>query len=294
MNGISYRCIIVLLLFSNSACTKEQHGASEAAQSSLPGEGRLQWQLPLRLQEISGLALTPDGRLFAVDDEQAIIYQIDYTSGRLVKAFAVGKPALRGDFEGIAYLDESLFLVTSGGTLFRFDEGDDGERVAYQKTETGLGEQCEIEGLAQDVKNGRLLLVCKDVHKKADVAALSIFIWRPGSRRVDIDDRIELPIEEILVHTQTEGFHPSGIAVDPLSGAILIVAARQRTVIELDQKGNFVNATMLSPAKWHMQAEGIEITAAGQLIISDEGGRSRAKLTVYDAPGMEMNTHNDQ
>ena len=293
MNGIAYRCIVVLLLVSNSACTEEQNSTGTTARFSQAGEGRLQWQLPKRLQEISGLALTPDGRLFAVDDEQAVIYQIDYTSGRLIKAFAVGEPVLRGDFEGIAYLGESLYLVTSDGMLLQVDEGDDGDRVAHRKMDTGLGEQCEIEGLAQDPQNGRLLLICKVVHKKADVKALSIYVWRPGSRRVDIDDRIELPIDEILASTRSDDFHPSGIAVDPSSGTILIVAARQRAVIELDQKGNFVNAIMLSPAKWHRQAEGIEITASGQLIIGDEGGQSRARLTVYDEAGMETDTNNN-
>lgn len=293
MTGIGYRCIIVLLLVSNSACAEEQNSTGGAAQTSLAGQGRSQWQLPKRLREISGLALTPDGRLFAVDDEQAVIYQIDYTNGRLIKAFAVGKPVLRGDFEGIAYLGESLYLVTSDGMLLQVDEGDDGARVAHRKMDTGLGEQCEIEGLAQDPANGRLLLICKDVHKKADVEVLSIYAWHPGSRGVDINDRLELPVDEILASIQTDDFHPSGIVVDPSSGSILIVAARQRAVIRLDQKGSFVSAIMLSPAKWHRQAEGIEITASGQLIISDEGGQSRARLTVYDSPGMKTNTNND-
>ena len=60
------------------------------------------WYLPDRLHEVSALAMTADRELFAVDDEQAVIYQIDYTSGRLVKAFALGRPVERGDFEGLA------------------------------------------------------------------------------------------------------------------------------------------------------------------------------------------------
>jgi len=294
VSGSGYRYIIVLLFVLSAACTEAGNSAVDVAQYSLARVRQSQWKLPKRLQEVSGLAMAPDGRLFAVDDEKAVIYQIDYTSGRLLKAFAVGRPVLRGDFEGIAYLGDHLFLITSQGMLLQIDEGEDGDRVGYREIDTGLGEQCEVEGLGQDLQNARLLIVCKKVRNKATIETLAIFAWHPGSGRVDIDDRIELPVEEILKSTRTEDFHPSGIAVDPLSGSILIVAARQREVVELDQKGRFVSAIMLSPAKRHKQAEGIEITASGQLIISDEGGRSRARLTVYEPPGIGKNTNKDK
>lgn len=272
--------MVVLLFVSSSACTEAGNSGVDIARYSSAGQS--QWKLPKRLQEVSGLALAPDGRLFAVDDEQAVIYQIDYTNGRLLKAFAVGEPVLRGDFEGIAYLNAHLFLITSQGMLLQVDEGEDGDRVAHRKIDTGLGEQCEIEGLAQDIQNARLLIVCKKLRKKALIETLAIFAWHPGSAGVDIDDRIDIPLDKVLKSTRTDDFNPSGIAVDPVSGSILIVAARQRAVVELDQNGRFVSAIMLSPAKWHRQAEGIEISASGQLIISDEGGRSKARLTVYE------------
>jgi hypothetical protein len=42
-------------------------------QYSLDEESVMQWRLPDRLNEISGLAMTHDGRLLAVDDEVAIV-----------------------------------------------------------------------------------------------------------------------------------------------------------------------------------------------------------------------------
>ncbi len=61
-----------------------------------------QWKLPKALKEISGLALTQDERLFAIEDESANVFELDYDQGRLIKRFAVSDPVLRGDFEGIA------------------------------------------------------------------------------------------------------------------------------------------------------------------------------------------------
>jgi len=273
---------LVVLFLAAVACTEQEPGADSLVETPAQDVAKVKWRLPSALREISGLALTPDGRLFGVDDEQAVIYQIDFSTGKLVKAFAVGKPVLRGDFEGIAYLNESLFLVNSNGVIFKIREGADGDRVAYEEIRTGLGKQCEIEGLAQDPVAGTLLLVCKKVRKKADISTLSVFTWRPGENRVDPDERIELPVNEILVSLNTREFNPSGIAVDPSTGSIIIVAARQHAMVSIDRYGGFVGAMPLTPAKWHRQAEGIEVSLAAQLIIADEGGKSRARLTVYD------------
>ena len=63
---------------------------------SLDADSMMQWRLPDRLNEISGLAMTPSGRLLAVDDEVAIIYELDYDDGGIVKKFALGKPVVKG------------------------------------------------------------------------------------------------------------------------------------------------------------------------------------------------------
>ena len=73
------------------------------------------FQLPKKLRELSGLAMTVDGRLFAHDDEQAKIHQIDCTSGKVIKSFSVGKKTLRGDFEGLTIANNIFYLVSSNG-----------------------------------------------------------------------------------------------------------------------------------------------------------------------------------
>ena len=96
-----------------------------------------QWSLPRRLNEISGLALTSDERLLAVTDEIAVVYEIDYSEGSLVKAFAFGEPPVRDDFEGIAVRNGTVWLMTSNGGLFAGPEGANGENVEYESFDTG-------------------------------------------------------------------------------------------------------------------------------------------------------------
>ena len=57
--------------------------------------------LPGPLDEVSGLAFTPDGRLFAHGDERAWVHEIDPTTGEVGKRFMFGKRTVRDDFEDV-------------------------------------------------------------------------------------------------------------------------------------------------------------------------------------------------
>ncbi len=250
---------------------------------SLTAESHTQWALPDKLLEISALAMTPDNRLLAVDDERAVVYEIDYVSGGLVKAFALDKPVLRSDFEGLAVLDSTVYLMTSDGIIYSAPEGGDGDRVAYESHNTGLGSECEFEGLAADPAGRRLLLLCKNVRKKADIDTLSIYVWDAVGETLLPRDRIELPVADISLALRSRRLHPSGLVVDQETGNLLLVAAREQALIELEGDGKFIAARRLELPRRHPQAEGIELAPDGRLILADEGGKSRARLSVYDA-----------
>ena len=100
---------------------------------TLDPETATHWKLPRELEEVSGLAMTGDDRLLAHNDERAIIFEIDYLQGSIVKSFQLADMnfPVAGDFEGIAATDDKIFLVTSSGRLFEFREGASGESVLF-------------------------------------------------------------------------------------------------------------------------------------------------------------------
>jgi uncharacterized protein YjiK len=238
-----------------------------------------QWKLPGKLREISGLALTGDERLFGVTDESAIVYEIDYEDGHLVKAFAFGDPVMRGDFEGIAVLDGRVWLMTSDGQLFSAIEGADGEHVQFQKFDTGLGRYCELEGLGQDRATNALFLACKETAAKSD--ELKTFVFSVTDDDVSPLNDIIVPEKAIAGLIDSKHVNPSGIAIEPESGRHIMVAARQRSIFQLSGDGKLLDAIILPKKKNHRQAEGIEITIHGRLLIADEGGDGKARLAVY-------------
>lgn len=239
-----------------------------------------QWRLPGRLREISGLALSEDGRLFAIEDERAIVYELDADEGRLIKAFALGDPVLRADIEGVAVLGETFVLVTSDGELLFADEGEDGEQVPWDSVPTGLGATCEVEGLDAVPGEERLLIACKEPRDGG--TRLFVHSWTPADG-LQPDATIELPMADILTSLGKRRVNPSGIVVDAASGNLLLVAARQRALVELEADGTFVRALRLPLGDRHHQPEGIELGADGKLVIADEGGNRKARLAVYRA-----------
>lgn len=236
--------------------------------------------LPGRLDEISGLATTPDGRVFAHDDERGRVHQIDPATGEVGKSFDLGPGETRADFEGIVVLGERFFLVTSSGFLYEFREGDDEANVPFRVTDTGLGGRCEVEGLDYDPEADALLLACKQVrpdegalvvHRipiRSDGPALEpLRIDRAGLGALGVDVR----------------FAPSAVLVTP-DGTVLLLSAVTEAVIEVDRAGNLVDGVAL-PRREHPQPEGLALGADGTLYIADEENGQDARLTVYASDG---------
>ena len=94
--------------------------------------------LPKQLNEISGLTVTGDDRLFSHNDEIGTVYEVDIETGKILNQFYLGKKKLKKDFEGIAAVNDSLFLVTSSGVLYKFNFPDDERNVDYIKVKTFL------------------------------------------------------------------------------------------------------------------------------------------------------------
>ncbi|MDH4047196.1 MAG: hypothetical protein OEW68_04285 [Gammaproteobacteria bacterium] len=245
-----------------------------------------QWKLPGKLREISGLALAPDGRLFAVADESAVVFEIDYANGALIKAFALGNPAIKGDFEGIAWLNDRLYLTTSDGVLYSSAEGDNGAHLDAERVDTGLGETCEVEGLTEQAETGRLFFVCKARRRGSQSPGLHVWEWSTASR--EFVGSIRIPIADIEQALKVDDFNPSGIVMDRDGNSFLIVAAKQKSLVQVAADGGLVAARRFRQTSRHKQAEGIELTSSGKLLIADEGGDKKARLAVYEPrPGGE-------
>lgn len=236
-----------------------------------------QWRLPGRLAEISGIAASADGRVFAHDDERAVIYEIDVAAGRLIKNFALGDPIETGDFEALAIAPDGLFhMITARGLIYTFREGDDGAHVPFDTIDTGLHRTCEIEGLAYLAAEDSLIIACKRMNDRAMRGTVSLYSWRAeaGAR-----PWLALPEANLATRAGVEHFRPSSVEIDAASGRILLLSASDGALAELGGNGEILSARGLGAR--HPQAEGVTIAPDGALIISDEAAGGQAMLSRY-------------
>ena len=247
---------------------------------AIPKGGDAHWELPKELGEISGLAATPDGRVFAHGDERALILELDVHRQRVLKTFAMGRNGVPGDFEGIAVVGGHFWLVTSDGILYESAEGDNGGWVPFRTYDTGVGTQCEVEGLAYDPTLASLIIACKEPRVRALRDHVIVFKWSIARRALLPRETLRLRSNTLARSAGLSNFHPSGIERDSATGHWLLVAARQRAIVEITPAGEVVSGAALVRQR-HRQPEGIAIGSGRTLLVADEGGGRRGVLTLY-------------
>lgn len=253
--------------------------------SAAAGKPLALWQLPESLKEISGLVLTADGRLLTHGDARGKVFEVDYRRGIIVKEFTLGSPAAHGDFESIAVDGDTVMLFTSDGILYRFREGADKAVVAYTRVDTELGSVCEFESMVFDAPSKSLLFACKKVHDKAlkDSLVIFRFPFAPSAdgRKVKLS-HLAVAIAKVVGTNGWEGFHPSDMTIDPISGNYVLLASLEKALAEITPSGDVIFARPLPPG--HDQPEGLAITKDHLLIISDEAKGGPAAITLYRWP----------
>jgi uncharacterized protein YjiK len=235
------------------------------------------WIMPPQLREISGLALTSRGTVFAHDDNSGRVSEIDPKTGILVKSFSLlGNQ--KEDFEAIAIAGNDIYLMASDGKLFRFREGADGQQVQFMMFDTGLGKKCEFESLAYEADSTRLVMVCKRILDKE--APKDLVIYRmPLPLNRAMFSVVQVPIKQVVGSNKWKNFRPSDITIDPFTKNYVIVASHEKGLLVLTPDGDVVRSEPL-PGD-HRQPEGVAITNDSILLISDEANVKPAAITLY-------------
>jgi uncharacterized protein YjiK len=239
-------------------------------------------ELPADLLEVSGIALIRDGVVLAHNDNQGKVWEIDYRTGKVLKKFSVGTPAVSGDFEGIAVAGNRIYMLTSTGDVYEFAEGQDNGAVQYKRHSTGLGAECEFEGLAYDAASQSLLLACKNILARSQGDGIRVYKWKAGSTQHPTP--LNIPLSALSATKKWKQIRPSEIAIDPATGNYVIISSADLAIMAVTPAGKVVFARELPSG--HQQPEGLVITKDGTMIISDEGGpKSAPMITLYKWTG---------
>ncbi len=245
--------------------------------------------LPEELEEISGLSMTPDeSKLVAIQDEDGEIYIINKVTGEIERDYNFYK---EGDYEGVEMVGNSVFVVKSNGKIYEVHDFG-GEHQQTIKFTTSLNKEYDVEGLAYDKKNERLLLSCKEVGEPSEELSLekSIYAFDLKTRTLVEKPVYTLRLKDFLYYLENNqhvhrykkmkehfsenpedfAFAASAIAVNPRTGDIYILSSKGKMMGILSPTGKLLHVEKLEKSI-HCQPEGICFTKDGTMYVSNEG-----------------------
>ncbi len=268
----------MLISVTNSISQEIGSGEKTLEQYDFSGKNPKSIILPKKLNEISGLAVTDENRLFTHNDEVGIVYEIDITTGKVIDEFQLGKKKLKKDFEGIAAVEDSLFLVTSSGVLYKFPYPVEKQYVKYETFKTLLSSKYNVEGLSYDKVRNALLLACKGYAGKKMKNYKAIYAFDLNTYKLIEQPAYLIDLDTLKNNFNIKNFSPSGMDINPSTGNLFILSSNEKAIIELSANGEILSGVKLN-SMYHRQPEGISFLSDLSLLISDEAKGKKAKVT---------------
>lgn len=287
MIKINYKLnwLLYLLLFSFSSLnfTQEKSGSFLNKYDFNP-ENSAFIKLPKSLKEISGMALINEKEIIANNDEEGIIYTLKVPGFEMSAKLKIGDEKIQKDFEGIAVVKDTVYLVTSNGVVYKINYSKKNSVTDFIQYKTSLKIQNDVEGLCYDKNSNSLLLACKNEPGMGKVKSRTVYSFSLRKMALERQPRFVISLKELKQKYGFKDFRPSGIEKNPVNGNFFILSSDPQSVIELTPAGKILAAIKLS-SKSHLQPEGITFLNDGTMLISDEGQSKSGTITIYKLKG---------
>lgn len=233
--------------------------------------------LPIELDEISGIAYYPkDTSVFAIIDEDAILYKIPLKDPKSIQSWIFGNP---GDYEDLALVDSTFFVLKSNGKIYKLNfEGSTvkSEEINFNTTSKKVN---EFETIYIDSINKQIHIVCKNCEED-NKSQVSVYIYIDSAKTFDLANEIKTADIADSLQKDKVKLRPSGGGVHTLTKDIYLVSSIAKTVTVFDSSGNLKGAYALDK-KIYKQPEGLTFTPEGHLIISNEfAEKGKANLLI--------------
>jgi uncharacterized protein YjiK len=258
-------------------------------------------KLSNKLREISGLTYVPGEGLVTVQDEKGALYWLD-KDGDIDRKVDFSAD---GDYEGLAFEGQYLYALRADGVLFEIDRWKkDGKKTRTRVMDTNLGEPNNTEGLAYHPEKKQLWIACKGsaaigqerYYERAvyayDLARDSFFL-KPlftlsrGQLKQFIHKNMrqhpDYGFYKKLLRQEKPNMplQPSAIAVHPITQEVYLLCAVGNSLLVLNERFKLKALCRLSEDDFE-QPEGLTFNKKGDLFLSSEGQKKRARIYRFD------------
>ncbi|MGE5395577.1 MAG: SdiA-regulated domain-containing protein [Candidatus Saccharibacteria bacterium] len=252
--------------------------------------------LPHVLHEISGITYVDSSSFACIQDEKGIIFVYNFQKDKIKKKYTFN---IDGDYEGIARVNDTIYVLRSDGMLFE---------IAHYKLKnfhvtsyvTGIPAN-NNEGLCYDPDNNRLLIASKGkIGKGHELKDLRVIYGFDLKTKTMIEDPVyDFDLQSIKefalkenpkhhkknkkrdkVHEPDIKFMTSDIAIHPITKKLFLLSATDYMLFIFDRSGNLEHIEKLMPELFP-QAEGITFMPDGELLIANEGHEKPGTLLRF-------------
>lgn len=261
----------VLLVISSYGCKPEGNRFTSPKGYDLNHPEK--FNMPESLLEISGIAFyhSKSDTIYSIQDEDGRFYRQAWKNKKQ-KHVTFGK---KGDYEDVAILNETVFILKSNGSLYEFPFLESTkEELKDVKEWKKILPPGEYESLYADPQTNQLYILCKNCKsdKKAGMMSGSIFTYDPaekklissGSFSMDLSALIE---QELILKS---GLKASALTRDPHTGEWYILSSVNKVLIVATPDWKVKSVHRLNSSIFN-QPEGLAFDEQMNLYISNEG-----------------------
>ena len=242
------------------------------------------WEMPEDLDEISGINYLSKDKIASVQDEEGIIYIYNLNTNLVEKKVNFAKS---GDYEGIAIVDSTAYVLESNGKIHQVERYMD-SAFTTKAIQTSFSLKNNMESLTFDSANNRLLMAVKDTDPNSKTYK-GIYAFDLDTKKVAKDPVFKIPLDDPILNYKeartfkgsSDGFYPSEIAINPTDGNIYILEGKNSRLLIMDVSGKLLRLHKLNK-KSFPQPEGMTFAPDGTLYISNEGKKGMANILEVD------------
>ena len=221
------------------------------------------------LLEISGICFYKGKKdtIYAIQDEEGKVFRLGLGNKKNYNT----KFAKRGDYEDVAIIHETVFVLRGDGTLFSYNKKETGSDITDRVNEWKLLPASEYEGMFGDEATGKLYILCKVCKADDSYKKVSGYIFSIGDSVIlSSGFSIDVTAIQSLTTKMRTGFRPSALAKNPVTGEWFILSGSNKLLVVTDSSWKIKDVYPLNGNRFN-QAEGLAFDGEGNLYISNEG-----------------------
>lgn len=274
MKRINRKLIYVLAMvtvFAAYAC--KSSGPSFTSPKGYDLNHPEKFNMPESLLEISGIAFHKDksDTVYSIQDEDGKLYRQGWGSKKQ-KHVNFGK---KDDYEDVAILNETIFILNSDGTIYSFPFSESTlPEVKNLKVFKNLLPKGEYESIYANNETNQVYLLCKNCKddKKNKTMSGSIFTYDPAKKNLIPSGQFSMDLSGMISREQIlrTGLKSSALTRDPHTGEWYILSSVNKLLVIATPDWKVKSVHRLNSSIFN-QPEGLAFDEQMNLYISNEG-----------------------